>query len=269
VGLNDFWFVLIAVLWTGYLVLEGFDFGVGMLLPVLGRDDTERRVLINTIGPVWDGNEVWLLAGLIPPVAGGLTLSGDGEPTRDLADVDPAVLRHTVSFTAEDAHVFTTTVRENLRVASPEAGDGDLETALRQAGLSAWFDALPDGWDTMLGSGGTGMSGGERRRLLLARALLAGAGVLLLDEPAEHLDPATADALVGDVLSRDGPAIVVVTHRLAPLAAADEVVVLEGAAVAARGTHAELVDRHPPYRDAWWAEQGLAAAGGGPQGTMG
>src|SRR5690554_3885348 len=63
------WFVLIAVLWAGYLVLEGFDFGVGMLLPILGRNDTERRVLINTIGPVWDGNEVWLL------VAGGATFA--------------------------------------------------------------------------------------------------------------------------------------------------------------------------------------------------
>src|SRR5690554_6695293 len=63
------WFVLIAVLWAGYLVLEGFDFGVGMLLPILGRTDTERRVLINTIGPVWDGNEVWLIT------AGGATFA--------------------------------------------------------------------------------------------------------------------------------------------------------------------------------------------------
>jgi cytochrome d ubiquinol oxidase subunit II len=68
--LNNLWFALIAVLWTGYFVLEGFDFGVGMLLPVLGgRDDTRRRVLINAIGPVWDGNEVWLL------VAGGATFA--------------------------------------------------------------------------------------------------------------------------------------------------------------------------------------------------
>ncbi|HEX6921129.1 MAG TPA: cytochrome d ubiquinol oxidase subunit II, partial [Actinomycetes bacterium] len=67
--LTDVWFLLIAVLWTGYFVLEGFDFGVGMLLPVLGRKEEERRVLINTIGPVWDGNEVWLL------VAGGATFA--------------------------------------------------------------------------------------------------------------------------------------------------------------------------------------------------
>ena len=59
--LTTFWFCLLGVLWVGYLVLEGFDFGVGMLLPVLGRNDTERRVLINTIGPIWDGNEVWLI----------------------------------------------------------------------------------------------------------------------------------------------------------------------------------------------------------------
>jgi cytochrome bd ubiquinol oxidase subunit II len=67
--LADFWFILIAVLWTGYFVLEGFDFGVGILLPVLGRDDTDRRVIINTIGPLWDGNEVWLLT------AGGATFA--------------------------------------------------------------------------------------------------------------------------------------------------------------------------------------------------
>ncbi|MEV0974828.1 cytochrome d ubiquinol oxidase subunit II [Microtetraspora glauca] len=60
-GLATVWFILIAVLWIGYFVLEGFDFGVGMLLPVLGRDDIDRRILINTIGPVWDGNEVWLI----------------------------------------------------------------------------------------------------------------------------------------------------------------------------------------------------------------
>ena len=68
-ALTDVWFLLIAVLWTGYFVLEGFDFGVGILLSVLGRDDTDRRVLVNTIGPLWDGNEVWLV------VAGGATFA--------------------------------------------------------------------------------------------------------------------------------------------------------------------------------------------------
>jgi cytochrome d oxidase subunit CydB len=67
--LSDLWFIAIAVLWAGYFVLEGFDFGVGILLPILGRDQTRRRIMINTIGPTWDGNEVWLLT------AGGATFA--------------------------------------------------------------------------------------------------------------------------------------------------------------------------------------------------
>ena len=111
------------------------------------------------------------------------------------------------------------------------------------------------------------MSGGERRRLLLARTFLVGAGVLLLDEPGEHLDPQTADALVHDVLhggsdesggSDDGrPAVVVVTHRLAPLAAADEVIVLEAGGISARGSHAWLLANHAAYQDALASEQGI------------
>ena len=67
--LQGLWFILIGILWTGYFVLEGFDFGVGMLVRLLGRDDVEKRLIIHTIGPVWDGNEVWLL------VAGGATFA--------------------------------------------------------------------------------------------------------------------------------------------------------------------------------------------------
>src|SRR5438874_10979439 len=68
-NLATFWFILIAILWAGYFVLEGFDFGIGILLPFLGKDDAQRRTMINTIGPVWDGNEVWLLT------AGGATFA--------------------------------------------------------------------------------------------------------------------------------------------------------------------------------------------------
>src|SRR3954452_5450396 len=72
------WFIIIAFLWTGYFFLEGFDFGVGALLPVLGRDDTERRVLLNAIGPVWDGNEVWFI------VAGAATFAAFPDWTASL-----------------------------------------------------------------------------------------------------------------------------------------------------------------------------------------
>ena len=98
------------------------------------------------------------------------------------------------------------------------------------------------------------MSGGERRRLLVARALVSPAPLLLVDEPAEHLDPARADALVTDLLN-DPRGVVVVAHRLSPLAAADEVLLLGAGRVRARGAHAELLATVPDYRDAWARER--------------
>jgi ATP-binding cassette subfamily C protein CydC len=247
--------------WPGAArTLTGLDLDLspGRRIAVVGASGCGKTTLLLT------------LAGLIPPAGGRLTLAGTGRPETELDRIDPGVLRRTVSFTAEDAHVFTTTVRENLRVADPDATDDDLVDALHRAGLPDWPQALPAGLDTRLGSGGTALSGGERRRLLLARALLVGAGVLLLDEPAEHLDPPTADALVRDVLTGaltrpghpqardDGPAVVVVTHRLAPLDAADEVIVLAAGHVQARGRHTWLRRRSLTYRDAVRAEEGMS-----------
>jgi ATP-binding cassette subfamily C protein CydC len=187
--------------------------------------------------------------------------SGAGKTTllRELARRVPGAVH-----TAEDAHVFATTVRENLRLADPGAPDAALVAALRAAGLGGWLAGLPDGLDTLLGNGSEpgALSGGERRRLLLARAVLAPGDVVLLDEPAEHLDPAAADALVGAAL---GPglfgdrAVVVVTHRVSALDAAREVLVVADGGIAARGTHTELLapGGDPTYRSAWLAERPL------------
>jgi len=195
------------------------------------------------------------LAGLLPARGGDLLL--DGVP---LAAVDPAVRLSRLALTTEDAHVFETTVLENLRVARGDATAADAVAALERAGLGDWLAGLPDGVDTALGPDARSVSGGERRRLLLARSLLATAPLLLVDEPAEHLDPATADRLVTDLLGTPrtagaGRGVLLVTHRLAPLAAADEVVVLREGGVAARGTHAHLLDADASYREAHATEQ--------------
>ncbi|OJV74993.1 MAG: thiol reductant ABC exporter subunit CydC [Cellulomonas sp. 73-92] len=227
------------------IVARGLDCGWPGLPPVLRGVDLDvapgRSVAI--VGPSGAGKTTLLLtlAGLLPRAGGTLLVDGD-EPTV----LDPAERAARVVVTAEDAHVFGTTVLENLRVARGDVTPDEATAALTAAGLQDWLAALPDGLDTMLGPDARTVSGGERRRLLLARALLAPAPLLLVDEPAEHLDPATADALVTSLLAgprtpAGGPrGVVVVTHRLTPLAAADEVLWVESGRIAARGTHAEL-----------------------------
>ncbi|QDB79822.1 thiol reductant ABC exporter subunit CydC [Georgenia wutianyii] len=213
---------------------------------------------IAVVGPSGIGKTTLLLtlAGLIPPL-GGRVLLGD----TPVGDLDRATVSDAVVLTAEDAHVFATTVLENLRVARGDVDEEEARELLHRAGLDGWLAGLPDGVGTMLDPEATSISGGERRRLLLARALASHAPLLLLDEPGEHLDPATADRLVGDLLSaRDsGRGVLLVTHRLTPLAAADEVVVLgpggERATVIARGSHAHLLETVPSYR--WAVEQEL------------
>ncbi|WP_413452671.1 thiol reductant ABC exporter subunit CydC [Georgenia phoenicis] len=213
---------------------------------------------VAVVGPSGIGKTTLLLtlAGLLPPRDGEVLLGATPAGELDRRAVSDAVV-----LTAEDAHVFGTTVLENLRVARGDVSAAEAVELLGRAGLGEWLAALPDGVDTLLDSDATSVSGGERRRLLLARALASRAPLLLLDEPGEHLDPATADRLVGDLLAaRDsGRGVLLVTHRLAPLAAADEVVVLGAsqgpATVLARGTHEHLLHTLPSYR--WAVEQEL------------
>ncbi|MEV3989638.1 thiol reductant ABC exporter subunit CydD [Streptomyces sp. NPDC049837] len=174
--------------------------------------------------------------------------------TYRIGGVDAAVLdgddvRRLVGLCAQDAHTFDSSIRENLRLARPGAGDDELRAALDRARLLDWVDGLPDGLDTLVGEHGARLSGGQRQRLALARALLADFPVLVLDEPAEHLDLATADALTDDLLrATEGRTTVLITHRLHGLDAVDDVVVLDGGRTVQRGPYAELAAADGPLR---------------------
>ncbi|MFB9840328.1 ATP-binding cassette domain-containing protein, partial [Actinoallomurus acaciae] len=178
---------------------------------------------------------------------GAVLLAGVPLDAYDAADVRAAVRGLT-----QDAHVFAASIRANLALARPGASAADLEAAARRAGLLDWIDSLPEGWDTPVAN--DLLSGGQRQRLLLARALLSDPPVLLLDEPAEGLDLPTADRLVTEMLG-DERTVVLVTHRLAPLRAADEIVVLDRGRVVQRGPHDALATADGPYRDLWEAER--------------
>ncbi|MFJ3814539.1 thiol reductant ABC exporter subunit CydD [Streptomyces sp. NPDC090056] len=164
-------------------------------------------------------------------------------------ELDGDAVRRLVGLCAQDAHLFDSSVRENLRLARVGADDGELRDALRRARLLDWVDGLPEGLDTLVGEHGARLSGGQRQRLALARALLADFPVLVLDEPAEHLDLATADALTDDLLrATEGRTTVLITHRLHGLDAVDEVLVLDGGRTVQRGSYAELAAEDGPLR---------------------
>ncbi|MFE1546717.1 thiol reductant ABC exporter subunit CydD [Streptomyces sp. NPDC058718] len=164
-------------------------------------------------------------------------------------ELDGDTVRRFVGLCAQDAHIFDSSVRENLRLAKVGASDEELRDALRRARLLDWVNGLPAGLDTLVGEHGSRLSGGQRQRLALARALLADFPVLVLDEPAEHLDLATADALTDDLLrATEGRTTVLITHRLHGLDAVDEVLVLDEGRTVQRGPYAELAETDGPLR---------------------
>ncbi|MGW3358780.1 thiol reductant ABC exporter subunit CydD [Streptomyces bungoensis] len=207
----------------------------------LGRG---RRIAV--VGPSGSGKTTLaqVLLRFLDPEAGSYTLAG--VDARALAGDD---VRRFVGLCAQNAHLFDSSVRENLLLARKDAGEEDLRDALGRARLLDWVDGLPDGLDTLVGEHGARLSGGQRQRLALARALLADFPVLVLDEPAEHLDLPTADALTADLLAAtEGRTTLLITHRLAGLDAVDEVVVLEAGRVVQRGPYAELAAVDGPLR---------------------
>ncbi|MGI5324646.1 thiol reductant ABC exporter subunit CydC [Actinomadura nitritigenes] len=209
-----------------------------------------RRCAI--VGPSGSGKTTLtsVLLRFLEPASGSVTLNGT-----DLRALTGDDVRTAIGLCAQDAHLFDSTIGENVRLARPAATDAEIRDALRRARLLDWTESLPRGLDTRVGEHGAQVSGGQRQRIALARALLAGFPVLLLDEPAEHLDTATADELTADLLTAtEGRTTLLVTHRLTGLDAVDEIIVLDEGRVADRGTHADLVSRPGLYRTLWQRE---------------
>jgi ATP-binding cassette subfamily C protein CydCD len=222
-----------------------------------------RRIAV--VGPSGAGKTTLahVLLRFLDAESGTYTLGGQPADAFDGDDV-----RRMVGLCAQDAHVFDSSVRENMRLARPGATDDDLRDALAAARLDLDLDMA-------VGEHGARLSGGMRQRLALARALLAGFPVLILDEPAEHLDVTTADALTADLLAatrgRDRTTLLI-THRLAGLVgdAVDEIVVLDAGRVVQRGTYRELAAAEGPFRRTLERERladGLADPGVGPLAT--
>jgi ABC-type multidrug transport system fused ATPase/permease subunit len=240
---------------AGRVELRGVTFGYDGGEPVL-RDidlDVEPGRTVALVGPTGSGKTtlVMLIPRLYDVDAGAVLVDGV-----DVRSVDPASLRREVAVVSDDAFLFSASLGENIAYARPDASDEEIVAAARRAGLGELLEGLPDGLDTLVGERGLTLSGGQRQRVAIARALLAEPRILILDDATSSVDATTESrikAALGEVM--EGRTTFVIAHRLSTIALADEVVVLEGGRVAARGTHSALLQGSELYRQI--ADKGL------------
>jgi ABC-type multidrug transport system fused ATPase/permease subunit len=204
-----------------------------------------RRVAL--VGPSGAGKStiLALIERFYDPSVGAVRMGG-----LDLRTVDRHELRAQIGYVEQDAPVLAGSLRDNLKLGSPDATDAQCEQVLRAVNLGSVLDRDPAGLDAAVGEDGIMLSGGERQRLAIARALLAAPPILLLDESTSSLDGLNERMMreAIDAVSA-GRTLIVIAHRLSTVIDSDRIVVLDGGQVIGEGTHAELVDSVPLYRD--------------------
>lgn len=217
--------------------LNGLDFVLpeGGRLAIVGPSGAGKSTLVNLFLRFWDYGE------------GSISLGG-----HELKAFSPEELRRYMSVVTQHTYLFNASVRDNLLLAKPGAGEEELRQAAREAKIHEFIQSLPQGYDTYVGERGFKLSGGQRQRLAIARALLKNAPVLLLDEVTAGLDPVTGREVMESINRlMEGRTTLVITHRLTGLDGMDEILVLERGRILERGQHKELLEKGGLYRRMW------------------
>jgi thiol reductant ABC exporter CydC subunit len=215
--------------------------GVGFVLPqggclaIVGPSGAGKSTLVNLVLRFWDYEE------------GQILLGG-----QDLHVYQQEEVRRVIGVVSQHTHLFNATIRDNLLLARPDAGQADLERAARGAQIHEFVQSLPEGYDTWIGEQGLKLSGGQRQRLAIARALLKDAPILILDEPAANLDSMTEREVMNSIHTlMAGRTTLIATHRLAGLEAVDEILVLREGRFVEQGQHHDLMQMGGYYRRMW------------------
>jgi ATP-binding cassette subfamily B protein len=225
----------------GRQVLHGIDLELqaGSTTALIGHTGAGKTSLAALVGRFYDVRD------------GAVVLDGI-----DVRDVTIASLRHAIGVVSQDPFLFSATVRDNIAFGVGDATDEEIARAADLAQAREFIERLPDGYDTLIGERGITLSGGQRQRLAIARALIVDPRVLILDDATASVD-ATTEALIKRGLREvmRGRTTIIIAHRLSTISLADDIVVLDGGAIAARGTHEQLIATSPVYRDIY--EHGL------------
>ncbi len=214
-------------------VLKAFDLRIeqGRSLAILGETGAGKSSLFNLLVRFWD------------PINGSIRI-GD----QDIKNLSEPELRRAMGVVSQQSHLFNATIRRNLLLAKPDADETALKSALSKAQLLEFVDTLPKGLDTWIGEGGRALSGGQARRLSLARAFLQDAPIWVLDEPTEGLDRITEKKMMRSLFqSAKAHTMLLITHRTADLAQFDEIIMIDQGRIVARGDHATLLKTNDRY----------------------
>ncbi|TIH15930.1 ABC transporter ATP-binding protein [Marinifilum sp. JC120] len=247
---------------NGEAVDFSYERGVSVLKNVHFSVETARFMAL--VGPSGAGKTT--LARLIPrfwDVDSGAIRMGQ----EDIREIDTETLMKQMTFVFQNVQLFDDTIAANLRMGNPSATDEELVRAAKDARCHDFISALPQGYETRIGERGCFISGGEKQRLSIARAILKDAPIVVLDEATAFIDPEN-EVLIQEAINRlaKGKTLIVIAHRLSTITGADEIIVMKEGAVEDRGTHENLLDRCTLYHDLWEAH--TATTGWTPQGGI-
>ncbi|QQO07775.1 ABC transporter ATP-binding protein [Breznakiella homolactica] len=213
------------------------DIPEGSVTALVGPSGGGKSTLAKLIASLWDTNE------------GTITIGGT-----DIRNIPLRQLNDTVAYVTQDTYLFDETIRENIRMGRAGATDAQVEEAAKASGCHDFIMALENGYETRTGSGGGHLSGGEKQRISIARAMLKNAPIVILDEATAYTDPEN-EAVIQAAVSRlvAGRTLIVIAHRLSTVSDSDKIVVIDKGQVAAQGTHGELLEQSPLYLRMWRA----------------